>query len=121
MGRSVPHEITLLAYDHRGVLIDIVETSRHFASHHVRRWYRSDRRIYVRAFAPCMLSSGARRLLRVEAYAKGFAMLACQALERATAGVAMGSRRHVALLSAHDRRFERASIADAAGLIPMVS
>lgn len=53
--RCKAHEITLIAFakDASGVsLFDIVETSRHFASHFARKWVRSPEVYAISAIAP---------------------------------------------------------------------
>ena len=56
MPRKVEHEITLLAFakneDGTISISDIVETSRHFASHFARKWVRDPEVSHFKAYRP---------------------------------------------------------------------
>lgn len=59
MARRVHHEITLLAWTRDAetgdwCLLDIVETSRHFASHFTRKWMKMAEVKAISALRPCV-------------------------------------------------------------------
>lgn len=56
MPKTVPHELTLFAFfvddTGRSAIVDIVETSRRYASRHIRRFRRDEQIMAIAAAAP---------------------------------------------------------------------